>query len=59
MGHPASIEAARIVLASQKKAQHVGVIIDDPITGLPVIGFGPDALILTHEGVRAMLVDFP
>jgi len=39
--------------------QHAGKLVDDPITGLPVIDFGPDAPILTHDQVRAMLVDFP
>jgi hypothetical protein len=29
------------------------------MTGLPVIDFGPDAPILTHEQVREMLADFP
>ena len=55
----ASIEAGRIVLTPQKKAQYEGKIIDDPITGLPVIDFGPDAPELTSEQVREMLADFP
>jgi AbrB family looped-hinge helix DNA binding protein len=55
----ASIESGRIVLTPQKKAQYEGKIIDDPITGLPVIDFGPDAPELTSEQVREMLADFP
>jgi hypothetical protein len=44
---------------SSAKPAFAGKIIDDPITGLPVIDFGPDTPILTHEEVQAMLVDFP
>ena len=49
----------RIFLTPQRKAQFVGKIVDDPITGLPVIDFGPDAPILTSEMVAEMLADFP
>jgi hypothetical protein len=41
------------------KVPYAGKLIDDPITGLPVIDFGPDAPILSHEQVREMLADFP
>ncbi|MGD9588029.1 MAG: AbrB/MazE/SpoVT family DNA-binding domain-containing protein [Pyrinomonadaceae bacterium] len=34
-------------------------IIEDPITGLPVIDVGEDAPILTSKMVREMLADFP
>jgi bifunctional DNA-binding transcriptional regulator/antitoxin component of YhaV-PrlF toxin-antitoxin module len=49
----------RIVLTPQKTTQYVGKIVEDPITGLPVIDFGPDAPILTNEQVEEMLADFP
>ena len=55
----ATIEAGKIVLFLEPKRQHVGKIIDDPITGLPVIDFGPDAPTLIHEGVLEVLADVP
>jgi AbrB family looped-hinge helix DNA binding protein len=55
----ATVEAGKIVLFPSPPAQHTGTIVDDPITGLPVIDFGPDAPVLTHEQVREMLVEFP
>ncbi len=55
----ATIEAGKIILFPSLKVQHCGTIIDDPITGLPVIDFGPDAPILTHQAVQQMLAEFP
>ena len=55
-----SIEQDRIVLtAPKKKMKYKARIIDDPITGFPVIDVGPDAPVLTSEMVRELLVDFP
>jgi AbrB family looped-hinge helix DNA binding protein len=54
-----AIEQDRIVLTASKKKTYKARIIDDPITGLPVIDVGPDAPILTSEMVRELLVDFP
>jgi AbrB family looped-hinge helix DNA binding protein len=54
-----AIEQDRIVLTAPKKPKYEPRIIDDPITGLPVIDLGPDAPILTSEMVRGMLADFP
>jgi bifunctional DNA-binding transcriptional regulator/antitoxin component of YhaV-PrlF toxin-antitoxin module len=55
-----SVEAGRIVVAPQRpQKQYVGTIIEDPITGLPVIDFGPDAPIITHEQIQELLVEFP
>jgi AbrB family looped-hinge helix DNA binding protein len=51
--------AGRIVLTVQKKAAPEGKIVADPITGWPVIDFGPDAPILTSEEVAEILQDFP
>jgi AbrB family looped-hinge helix DNA binding protein len=54
-----SIEQDRIVLTAPKKKKYEAKIIDDPITGFPVIDVGPDAPVLTSEMVRELLVDFP
>ena len=55
----AGIEEGRIVLTPRKKKTYEAKLIEDPITGLPVIDVGPDAPVLTSEMVREMLVDFP
>jgi bifunctional DNA-binding transcriptional regulator/antitoxin component of YhaV-PrlF toxin-antitoxin module len=55
----ATIEAGKIVLFPSPKTQYHGTIITDPLTGWPVLDFGPDAPELTHEQVRAMLTNFP
>ena len=55
-----SIEQDRIVLtAPKKKTRYKARIIEDPITGFPVIDVGPDAPVLTSGMVRELLVDFP
>jgi AbrB family looped-hinge helix DNA binding protein len=54
-----AVEQDRIVLTAPKKIQFEAKIIEDPITGFPVIDVGPDAPILTSEMVRELLVDFP
>jgi len=55
-----SVEQDRIVLTARKKGKkHEARIIEDPITGFPVIDVGPDAPVLTGEMVRELLVDFP
>ena len=55
----ATIEAGKIILFPSPKTQYYGKIVEDPLTGLPVLDFGPDAPELTHEQVREMLADFP
>lgn len=55
----ATIEAGKIVLFPASKTQHSGTIVTDPLTGWPVLDFGPDAPELTHQQVREMLADFP
>jgi len=55
----AGIEDGRIVLTPHRKKTFEARIIEDPITGLPVIDVGPDAPVLTSEMVRELLVDFP
>jgi hypothetical protein len=47
------------VLSSPPKKRFVARIIEDPVTGLPVLDGGPDAPVLTSEMVRELLVDFP
>ena len=54
-----AVEGDRIVLTSPNRRQYEARIIDEPITGLPVIDLGPDAPVLTSEMVREMLTDFP
>ena len=53
------VQFARDGTAQPVKEPYAGRLVEDPITGLPVIDFGPDAPILTHEQVREMLADFP
>ncbi len=53
-----AVEAGRIVLAPLPRARHTGAIIIDPLTGWPVLDFGPDAPELTNEQVLRMLADF-
>ena len=53
------IENDRIVLAPQAQRSFEPRIVRDPISGLPVIDFGPEAPRLTSEHVAELLVDFP
>jgi len=55
----AGIEAGRIVLTPQKRRPFEAKIIEDPITGFPVLYAGPDAPVLTSEQVKEILADFP
>jgi AbrB family looped-hinge helix DNA binding protein len=54
-----SIERDRIVLTALKRKHSTARIIEDPLTGLPVIDVGADAPALTSKMVRELLVDFP
>jgi AbrB family looped-hinge helix DNA binding protein len=54
-----SIEQDRIVLKATDTKKYQARIIDDPVTGFPVIDVGPEAPVLTSEMVRELLVDFP
>ncbi len=55
-----AVEKDRIVLtAPKKRTRSKARIIQDPITGFPVIDVGPDAPVLTSKMVRELLVDFP
>ena len=53
------IKDGGIFLAPREKKPRVARIIDDPISGLPVLYAGPDAPVLTSEQVREMLAEFP
>ena len=54
-----ALEKDRIVLTAPKRKHFTARIIEDPITGLPVIDAGTDAPVLTSKMVRELLVDFP
>ena len=54
-----ALENGRIVLTAPKRKHFTARIIEDPVTGLPVLYAGPDAPVLTSEMVRELLVDFP
>jgi AbrB family looped-hinge helix DNA binding protein len=54
-----AVEKDCVVLTPHKKTTFEAKIIEDPITGLPVIDVGPDAPVLTSEMVHELLVDFP
>lgn len=52
-------ENGRIVLTPQKRLSLRPQIIEDPVLGIPVLTFGPDAPILTSEQVAEILADLP
>jgi AbrB family looped-hinge helix DNA binding protein len=54
-----SVEKDRIVLTTTKRKRFTARIIEDPITGFPVLYAGPDAPVLTSEQVKEILADFP
>ncbi len=55
-----AVEKDRIVMtAPKKRACSAAKIIQDPITGFPVIDVGSDVPVLTSKMVRELLVDFP
>lgn len=55
----ATIEAGRIVLTPRSKPPLQPSIVEDPVLGIPVLTFGPNAPVLTSEEVEAILADFP
>jgi AbrB family looped-hinge helix DNA binding protein len=54
-----SVEQDRIVLSPASEPKHEPKIVEDPITGLPMLSLGPNAPVLTSEMVRELLTDFP
>jgi len=57
----ADIEDQKIILSPRldRKKTRKARIIDDPVTGLPVIDVGEDAPVLTSKMVHDMLAEFP
>lgn len=55
----ASIEAGRIVLTPHKKHPRRARVVNDPITGLPVLSTGSDAPELGSKEVTEILTNFP
>jgi AbrB family looped-hinge helix DNA binding protein len=54
-----SVEDGRVVLTPRFRRRFKFKIVDDPITGLPVISAEGDVPILTSEEVADILADFP
>jgi AbrB family looped-hinge helix DNA binding protein len=55
----ARVEGGHIVLTPRRKRSQRARIIEDPVTGLPVLSAGPDAPVLTHKEVLEILANFP
>jgi AbrB family looped-hinge helix DNA binding protein len=55
----AELEGERIVLIPRRPRRAKARIVEDPVTGLPVLTAGADAAKLTSEQVREILADFP
>lgn len=57
----ADVRNGSIVLSPKTKQRKLrqAQIVEDPVTGLPVLDVGDDAPVLTSEMVREMLADFP
>ncbi len=55
----ANIEAGRIVLTPVRERRREARIIDDPVTGLPVLTLGTGAPVLRSEEVEEILANFP
>lgn len=55
----ARVEGQHIVLTPRKARPRKARIIQDSVTGLPVLTAGPEAPKLTSAEVREILADFP
>ena len=55
----ANIEGGRIVLTPHRKRPPQARIVDDPVTGLPVLIAGPQAATLSSKEVEEILTNFP
>jgi AbrB family looped-hinge helix DNA binding protein len=55
----AKVEGHRIVLTPRKPRSQKVKIVDDPLTGLPVLSAGPKSPHLTSKQVEEILVSFP
>ena len=55
----AKLEGGHIVLTPcQTRSKKVSILVD-PLTGLPVLSVGPEALPLTSKQVQEILANFP
>jgi AbrB family looped-hinge helix DNA binding protein len=55
----AEMDGDRIILIPRRARRGNARIINDEVTGLPVLTAGPDAAQLRSEQVREILADFP
>jgi AbrB family looped-hinge helix DNA binding protein len=55
----ARVEGQQIILTPRKVRPRKARIIQDPVTGFPVLTAGPKAPQLTSAEVREILADFP
>ena len=60
-GYPLEVtaESGRIVLTPRKSRRRKARILEDPITGLPVLSAGPDSPTLSSKEVDEILSNFP
>lgn len=54
-----NVESDRIVLTLRQKRTRQPRIVDDPVTGLPVLTAGGEAPILSSRDVEEILASFP
>jgi AbrB family looped-hinge helix DNA binding protein len=55
----AKVQGGRVILIPQRTRSRKAKILVDPITGLPVLSFGPGAPLLTSRQVREIFDEFP
>jgi AbrB family looped-hinge helix DNA binding protein len=55
----AKLEGHNIVLTPRRSCPRSAQIIQDPVTGLPVLSAGPNVPQLTSAQVRELLAEFP
>jgi AbrB family looped-hinge helix DNA binding protein len=55
----AKVEGGRIVLTPRRTRSKKMTIVIDPITGLPVLSAGSNALVLSSKQVNEILSEFP
>lgn len=53
------LEGDRIILVPSAPATRKARVVNDPVTGLPVLDLGLNAPVLTSEEVAEILADFP
>jgi len=53
------VEGERIVLTMRSTRRPAAKIIDDPVTGLPLLSAGVDAPVLSSKDVDEILSNFP